>query len=347
MNETRLQQILDQYSSERLLVIGDFFLDNYLILQRSLSEISLETGLEAYQVVNLRKYPGAAGTVAANIRAQDGEVVVLGVLGEDGNGYELRKKLVEIGADTSALVVDPGLFTPTYIKPMMNEPDGKVHELNRMDIKNRSPLPERVEDEIINRLKEIVPDVQGVIIVDQVQERNCGVVTDRVRSEIERLAQTYPKKTFITDSRVRAHLFQGVILKMNLSEAITACGLGQYTSTADLSAITTCCERLFKRTNKQIFITRGEEGCVLFTQPGTPLLQVPPVPVDGQIDIVGAGDSFLASLSLALCSGAELDEAALIGNLAASIVIQQIGITGTANRAQISSRFLEFNSRSV
>ena len=347
MNETRLKQILDQYSHVRLLVIGDFFLDNYLILQRDLSEISLETGLEAYQVVNLRKYPGAAGTVTANIRAQDGEVVALGVLGDDGIGYDLRKKLDEIGADTHALVVDPGLFTPTYIKPMMNEPDGKVHELNRMDIKNRSPLPDRVEDEIIAQLKEIVPAVQGVIIADQVQERNCGVVTDRVRAEIERLAQTYQKKTFITDSRVRAHLFQGVILKMNMSEVMKACGMDKSTLTADLSAITTCCERLFKRTNKPVFITRGEEGCILFSQPGTPVLEVPPVPVEGKIDIVGAGDSFLASLSLALCSGAELDEAALIGNLAASIVIQQIGITGTANRAQISSRFQELNSKSA
>ncbi|MCK4727138.1 MAG: hypothetical protein KAT29_15100, partial [Anaerolineales bacterium] len=207
--------------------------------------------------------------------------------------------------------------------------------------------PDIVEDEIIAQLNEIVPAVQGVIIVDQVQERNCGVVTDRVRAEIERLAQIYPKKTFITDSRVRAHLFHGVILKMNGSEAMKACGMDKSTSTADLSAITTCCERLFKQTNKPVFITRGENGCILFSQPGTPVLQVPPVPVDGKIDIVGAGDSFLASLSLALCSGAELDEAALIGNLAASIVIQQIGITGTANRAQISSRFQELNSKSA
>ena len=93
MDETRLRQILKHFPEVSILVIGDFFLDNYLILERELSEISLETGLEAYQVVSTRKNPGAAGTVTANLRALDVNVLALGITGADGNGYELREKL--------------------------------------------------------------------------------------------------------------------------------------------------------------------------------------------------------------------------------------------------------------
>ena len=71
MDETRLKQILEHFPEVSILVIGDFFLDNYLILERELSEISLETGLEAYQVVGTHKNPGAAGTITANLRALD------------------------------------------------------------------------------------------------------------------------------------------------------------------------------------------------------------------------------------------------------------------------------------
>ena len=77
MNETRLKQILSHFPEVNILIVADFFLDNYLILDRELSEISLETGLEAYQVINLRNSPGAAGTVAAKLRALDVDVVAL------------------------------------------------------------------------------------------------------------------------------------------------------------------------------------------------------------------------------------------------------------------------------
>ena len=161
MDETRLRQILKHFPEVSILVIGDFFLDNYVILERELSEISLETGLEAYQVVSTRKNPGAAGTVTANLRTLDVNVLALGITGADGNGYELREKLEEIKVDTRTLIKCPGRFTPTYNKPIMREPDGRQHELNRMDIKNRSPLPADVEHDIIKYMHKMLPEVGG------------------------------------------------------------------------------------------------------------------------------------------------------------------------------------------
>src|SRR6185369_11173199 len=91
MEPARLRQLLDRFPAATVLVVGDFFLDKYLDIDPRLSEPSLETGLEAYQVVGVRSYPGAAGTVVNNLRALDVGVRVLGVIGDDGEGDDLLR----------------------------------------------------------------------------------------------------------------------------------------------------------------------------------------------------------------------------------------------------------------
>ena len=88
----RLRALLDHFPSATVLVVGDFFLDKYLDLDPRLSEPSLETGLDAYQVVGVRTYPGAAGTVVNNLRALDVNVRVLGVIGEDQTVFPTHNK---------------------------------------------------------------------------------------------------------------------------------------------------------------------------------------------------------------------------------------------------------------
>jgi len=137
----RLEELLANYPTVRIALVGDFFLDKYLDCDRRLSEVSLETGLEAFQVVSVRCYPGAAGTVAANLKALEvGTVCAVGFTGDDGEGYELRRGLERMGVDTTFLFVRSDLLTPTYTKPMMRERDGRVRELNRLDIRNRQPF---------------------------------------------------------------------------------------------------------------------------------------------------------------------------------------------------------------
>ena len=336
MNQARLDELLDQFPHLHMLVVGDFFLDRYLIIDRRLSEVSLETGLEAYQVVDIRCSPGAAGTVTSNLRALGVQVTALGVIGEDGQGYELKRGLTGRGVDIEPLIDRPNRFTPTYTKPLVRESDGREHEIQRLDIKNRTPLPTEVEEEAIARLRTLVPKVDAVVVADQVQERNCGVVTDQVRDEIGRLALAYPDKIFAADSRERIGLFQHVIVKPNRREATLAVRpdwAGEINSelTRESGA------ELFHRNHKPVFLTMGDQGILLFTEAGC--RRIPAVPVSGEIDIVGAGDSVMAGIVSALCSGAEPGEAALLGNLVASITIQQIGTTGTATPAQVRERF--------
>ena len=336
MDEKRLNQLLKNFSHLHVLVVGDFFLDKYLIIDRRLSEVSLETGLEAHQVVEVRCNPGAAGTVTSNLRALGVQVTALGVIGDDGEGYELRRGLAKRGVNIEPLIQRTDLFTPTYTKPMMREPDGHEHEIQRLDIKNRAPLPSEAEQQVIARLRTLAPKVDAVVVADQVQECNRGVITDRVREEIGQLALRYPGKVFAADSRERIGLFRHVIIKPNRREATLAVRpdwKGKFT----LEVARECGAELFRRNQKPVFLTIGSQGILLFTEKGCQ--HIPAVPVEGKMDIVGAGDSVMAGLVSALGGGAEPEEAALLGNVVASVTIQQIGTTGTASPSQVRERF--------
>ena len=336
MNEKLLSQLLTNFPHLHVLVVGDFFLDKYLIIDRRLREVSLETGLEAYQVVEVSCSPGAAGTITSNLRALGVKVTALGVIGDDGEGHELKRGLTERGVDIEPLIQLPDLFTPTYTKPIVRESDGQEHEIQRLDIKNRSSLPVDVEEQVIGRLRTLMPQADAVVVADQVQERNCGVITDRVREEIGQLALRHPSKILAADSRERIGLFRHVIIKPNRREATLAVR-PDWKGAFTLGVARECGAELFRRSQKPIFLTAGSQGILLFTQKGCQ--HVPALPVEGDVDIVGAGDSVMAGVVSALCSGAEPEEAALLGNIVASITIQQIGTTGTASLMQIRERF--------
>jgi rfaE bifunctional protein kinase chain/domain len=338
MNLSRVDELLDNFPTRRILVVGDFFLDEYRIIDRRLSETSLETGLEAYQVVAQRSSPGAAGNVSANLAALGCQVTVLGVIGQDGRGFELKRALAKSGVDPQGLIESGKVETPTYTKPLVVETDGRQHELERQDVKNRSPLPASLEDKIIRRLREWLPAMDAVVIVDQVIESDCGVITTRVRDEIVGLATLYPNVVVAADSRARIGLFRQVIFKPNTQEALSAIEPAAIAGST-LERLQACALQLYQRAARPVFLTLGEQGILVAS--GTGCQRVPAVPVSGEIDIVGAGDSCMAGLVAALACGAQPAEAAFLGNLVASVTIQQIGVTGTASPAQLRAQYLQ------
>ena len=164
----RLKNLLSRFAGLSVMVVGDFFLDKYLVIDPELDEPSLETGLDAHQVVGRRCMPGAAGTVMANLHALGvGSLHALGVTGDDGEGYELRQGLSTMGVDLDGLLKSADRVTPTYIKPMVRESEGE-RESNRIDIQNRTPLPRELEDRIIEYLGDMAPETVGLVILDQV-----------------------------------------------------------------------------------------------------------------------------------------------------------------------------------
>lgn len=341
MDLNRLRELLDSFPSTTLAVVGDYFLDKYFVIDPNLGEASLETGLEAHQVVEVRRSPGAAGTVSSNLRALGVQVVALGAVGDDGDGLELERGLWETGVDASQIIRKPGFLTPAYVKPVVRGKDDTERELNRIDIKNRLPLPVVVEAEVISRVRAVLPFVQGVVVVDQVEEHGCGVITDRVRAALTTLAQEHPDKMFAAESRARIGLFHKMILKPNWSEARRAVEKRP----GEPADIPGCLQALHRSAEAPVFMTHGGEGILLCDESG--VTQIQTLKVNGPIDIVGAGDSVMAGIAGSLCVGASRSEAALIGNLAASVTIRQLGKTGTATPEQVLEAFAEYLAQSL
>jgi len=342
MDKQRLEEIFARFPQQTILVVGDFFLDKYLRIDPALGEVSLETSLEAHQVVEVRCSPGAAGTITNNLRAMEVNVIGLGAIGDDGEGYELKRALKATGVDTARFVERSDRCTPTYAKPIYRDHDGQVREMDRFDSKNRQPPPPEVETELIERLRQIVPRVQGVIIADQVQEPNCGVITDNVREELAVLAGMYPGTLFGADSRERIGQFRNVLIKPNAREATRAL-YPDREKEVNRAGLEACGTVLFRRNAKPVLLTMGANGILVFHAGGT--AHVPACPVEEPIDIVGAGDSTMAGIVAALCSGADVCEAARVGTLAAAVTIRQLGTTGTASRAQMAECFAKSEPR--
>lgn len=338
MTYRELEKILSQLPSTSILVIGDFFLDKYLIIDPARNEPSLETGLTAYQVVGKRLSPGAAGTVTNNLRALGvGNVIALGVIGEDGEGLELRQALAATGVITDELIITRERVTPTYTKPMIAGPSGE-REINRLDIKNWSVTPAQLEDEIIRRLRALAHEVDAIIALDQVVEENCGVITHRVREVLAELGRSHPGRPIYADSRGFTAKFRDIMVKCNHHEVVRAIH-PQHAGEETDDLIRESGLELAARTHRPVFITCGSQG-QLVIEAGQ-IQHVLAIKVEGPLDIVGAGDATTAGTVCGLSCGASLTDAALLGNLVASLTIQQLGTTGTASPTQVLDRYRE------
>jgi bifunctional ADP-heptose synthase (sugar kinase/adenylyltransferase) len=339
LTDALIEQILTKLPSLTIGVLGDLFLDRYLDIDASLTEKSIETGLDAYQVARVRSCPGALGTIINNLVALGiGRVLPVSIIGDDGEGYELRQALAKLKpVDMHWIFSTPERRTPTYTKPMLHESGQAARELNRLDIKNRTPTPGPLEDMVIEALNEIWPKVDGLIVLDQVSEEDCGVVTAHVREELGRLGESQPNKFVLADSRERIGLFRSVNVKPNLDECGKALQVGVKVSPSERVG------RLSDRLLRSVFLTLGDYGILLADSRQEMNLHkhVAAYPVSGPIDIVGAGDSTSAGITCAVAAGASYEEAAAFGCLVASITIQQIGTTGTASPEQVRQRWRE------
>jgi bifunctional ADP-heptose synthase (sugar kinase/adenylyltransferase) len=335
VNIDRLQQIVSRFPECRIAVLGDFFLDKYLDTDPELAEISVETGKTAHQVVGVRRSPGAAGTIVNNLAAlAAGKLHALGITGDDGEGFELRRCLRDLGCRTEGLVILPERFTPTYLKPRDSRTAGLSGEYERYDTKNRQAMSRDAQNEVLARLDTLLPQVDAVAIQDQVEEEDCGIITASVRERLAELGHRHPKIVFFADSRSHIGLFRNVMIKVNAREAVRQIfkpGEGDPVDEAVLQAMA----GLRKRTRRPVFVTAGPRG-IWVSDPEPSLVRGVRVPEP--TDPTGAGDSATAGAVLALCAGANAAEAALVANLVASVTVQQLGTTGTARPGELAPR---------
>lgn len=332
MKLPRLNEILAKFPQHRIAVLGDFFLDKYLEVSPELAEPSLETGRVAHQVMAIRRYPGAAGTVVNNLAALGaGTLHAIGAAGDDGEAFDLCQGLNRIGCSTEGLLRCPELMTPTYLKPHDQHIAGLAGEHSRYDTKNRVPTPSAIVDRIGRELERILPQVDALLVMDQVEIADCGVVTSKLRSRVAELARQYNNVIFWADSRRYIREFRNTMIKANQFEAVHRLNpaVGEEVSQDELRRLIPA---LRGEIGATVFVTCGDRG-ILVSDPAVTL--VPGVKVTGPIDPTGAGDSISAGAVLSLCSGASPAEAALVANLVASTTVQQLGTTGSATPDQV------------
>ncbi len=336
MSPARFDAVTSRYPSLRILLLGDFCLDRYLEIDPARSEVSIETGLAVHNVTRVRSQPGGSGTILSNLVALGvGTIHAVGFCGDDGEGYELRRALRSLpGAQTGHFLATPLRRTFTYCKPLVVRPNAPPEELNRLDSKNWDATPSTIEDHLIDSLRTLAPAVDAIIVLDQVDLPDTGVVTRRVRESLADLATRHPGLLILADSRQGLAAWPPIGFKMNAAE------LGALLRSPPpeaLEVVEQQAAELARRNNQPVFVTLSERG-IVGALPATPALHVPSLPVHGTIDIVGAGDSVTANLTTALAAGADLREAMELAMAGANEVVHQLGTTGTASVAQLRAR---------
>ena len=315
--------ILAQFPKLSALVVGDICLDRWCSYDRAASEPSRETGIPRIGVVRTEVTAGAGGTVANNLAVLGaGRVAVLGAIGDDGFGVELSRALGARGISSELLVRTSAMQTFTYTK-VMDVRTG-VEDQPRLDFINTQPLPVAVERQILDNLQMAVESFDVILISDQAETSQGGVVTPAVRQLLAELAPQYPERIFWVDSRARIHLFRHVIVKPNRQEAENACR--ELFGRVDFPALRRTVE------SKLMFVTGGGEGVMTVGESGEAWVRTRPVA--HPVDICGAGDSFSAGAALALRVTGSAADAARLGNLVASITIMKKG-TGTASPQEV------------
>jgi rfaE bifunctional protein kinase chain/domain len=320
---------LENLSRVSVAVIGDFCLDVYWTIDRSASELSLETGLKT-EPVRLQRYSaGGAGNVVMNLLSLGvQQVYLVGVLGNDPFGCELRRLLESPRVNSSGLISQSEDWaTPTYIKPCVDN-----QELSRMDFGNFNRLSAVAERDLFAKLEDILGKVSVVLINHQVTGSMHDSESFRIR--LQQVINRHPNLTFIIDSRGYHASYPKAIHKLNDREVMKACGQPvDVDEVVSLEELVKQAQHLSERWDSPLVVTRGERGCLVFSDDVPARIFALQLP--GRTDPVGAGDTFSSALAATLSTGKNLTTAAFVANIAAAVTAQKLFQTGTATPDEI------------
>ncbi|HTN69136.1 MAG TPA: PfkB family carbohydrate kinase, partial [Dysgonamonadaceae bacterium] len=328
MNKEHLQKILQDISSVKIAVVGDFCLDSYWIIDESKGEISVETG-QMTRPVKQQKYSlGGAGNVTSNLSAMGvKDVRAFGVIGMDPFGNEMVKVMKEQGINTQNIITQKSDWsTHVYAKPYIDDV-----EQNRIDFGNFNQFSVETADNLIKNLKNEIPEVNVIIINQQVPS---GIHTEYFRKELIKVVQSFPKKVFIVDSRDYSEVYEGTYRNINDTEAANLIGLKKDPTDVVLySEVEEAATKLYHKFGKPLFITRGERGSIIIDENG--ITDIYGLHIISNVDTVGAGDSYLSGAAATLGAGYSMRIAAEIGSYVAGVTVQKLLQTGTASPEEI------------
>lgn len=330
MNARRLQQILAQARSKRILVVGDLMLDEFV--WGKVGRISPEAPVPVVEVTGESFYPGGAANVARNLREFTENVAVIGMFGSDRGGRQLRQLLAEQKIETKSAVEDPAF--PTIVKTRIIARNQQVVRVDREQ--QRTPSAMQVK-KIVREVRRRLAKTDAVIFEDY----GKGFLSSELVRQISEEARGAGKIVTSDPNPHHPVAWKGLTaVKPNRNEAFLAAGLPWSdpveTPGKDKPLLQAGKILLEKWQAALLLITLGEQGMMLF-QRGLKPHHIP-TKARQVFDVSGAGDTAIALFSLALCSAATPVEAAEIANHASAVVVGKLG-TATVTPAELAASF--------
>ncbi len=328
MNQPRIREILAKIENVTVAVYGDFCLDAYWMLDPRGSEVSEETGLHARAVARHYYSLGGASNVVANLAALKPKAIqVIGVVGNDLFGRELRRQFDELGIDTTHLVIQHENFdTVAFGKPYLEE----VEE-PRIDFGFFNKRSLATDQLLLKGIRHALQTADALIVNEQVPGSiaNKGFI-----DQSSQLFAEFPDRVVLLDSRHYGEKFKHIYRKTNDREAARLNGVqvgrDEPVPVEDMKKYA---GNLYRQFNRPVFLTRGPRG--ILTADGEGIHEVPGIQLLKKLDPVGAGDTVTSALALCLGAGVSPAEAAEFANFAAAVTVQKLFQTGTANGEEI------------
>lgn len=307
--------LASRISRLRILVVGDLVLDEYLIGR--VSRLSREAPVPVLEQTHTRHVPGGAANPAVNIRSMGAQAVMAGLLGDDDAGRRLRMLLEARGVDLAGVISDPQRPTTHKVRLVAEGAYVFAHHLARVDRLSRTAVSGDREQHLCDRIGAILPGVDAVLVSDY----RLGVVTPAVAEVVRRAAGACSILTAV-DTQGNLAAFRGFdLLRCNAQEAMGYLGRELAGDEAYETAVREIMQALDARS---VIITRGAEGVSGIDSEGN-VFHLPASNRTQVFDVTGAGDVFIAVVTLMRTLGVALPAAAALGNRAAGVAVTRLG----------------------
>jgi D-beta-D-heptose 7-phosphate kinase/D-beta-D-heptose 1-phosphate adenosyltransferase len=330
LSQSRVQQILRAARETRVLVVGDVMLDHFI--WGRVSRISPEAPVPVVDFVRESHMPGGAGNVARNLTALAVPTELFGMIGQDDSGARLKTLLAEQGVGCAGVLASP--VRPTSVKTRIV---AHQQQVVRVDREMRDELDRSSVRRLLAAIRSRLPRTVAVIVGDY----GKGVITQPLLNEVKRVCRERGIWLSLDPKPVnRLNLAGFSLITPNRKEAFELANVLDDTRHADPLAdrnLMLVANRLLTELNPALLlITLGELG-MLLCQRGRKPFHIPTVAQE-VFDVSGAGDTVIATFTLAIAAGASPLEAAIVSNHAAGIVVGKVG-TATASPEELLKSF--------
>ena len=321
MNKEKLIDLIKKIGESKILVVGDLALDE--MVYGDTERISREAPVLILQHTHTKFILGGASNAAHNVsEINGGKVSVIGIIGDDYQANDLKNAFKEANIDCSSLIVDKCRKTITKTRISGSCSHSITQQIVRIDRQTNAPISKETEAKMIAKIEKLVPLHDAVILSDY----HIGTLTDNVIKAVVDTAKKYDKKV-IVDAQRDLGRYKGITsMTPNLPDTQKYVGLYLKNKEDFLKAG----NKLLSETGADaILITCGADGMVVI-EPDNKYTHIPVFNKAEVFDVTGAGDTVTAVYTLALACGAEPVYAAIIGNIAAGIVVKQFGCATTS-----------------